>query len=236
MSTTTPSQQQGHRAADAAQFQKAFLRDWENHLRNLGVTGPPDLAPAGALGEALRRSRAIESCRVVCSNCTEIIVALWEDQMKDNSSTINAGLIFDGILFATYLDRGRYIGTGTKNRARWLEKNTGKWWRLQDVLESAAPPVKHDAEVRPVATDASTSPACSEAPDASETPARVSLPDDRRTTAAPVAGALSPSQIAKNEIAIGDVYMSAPRASLPCWVFRKGLFRVDARMGMGRHT
>ena len=127
MSTTTPSQQQGHRAADAARLlQKAFLRDWENHLRNLGVTGPPDLAPAGALGEALRRSRAIESCRVVCSNCTEIIVALWEDQMKDNSSTINAGLIFDGILFATYLDRGRYIGTGTKNRARWLEKNAGK--------------------------------------------------------------------------------------------------------------
>ena len=89
------------------------------------VTGPADLAPAGALGEALRRSRAIESCRVVCSNCTEIIVALWEDQMKDNSSKINAGLIFDGILFDTYLDRARYIRTETKNRARWLEKNAG---------------------------------------------------------------------------------------------------------------
>ena len=170
MSTTTPSQQQGHRAADVVRLlQKAFPRDWENHLRNLGVTDPADLAPASALGEALRRSRAIESCRVVCSNCTEIIVALWEDQMKDNSSKINAGLIFDGILFDTCLDRALYIRTETKYRARWLERNAGKWRRLQDVLESAAPPVKHDAEVRPVATDASTSPACSEDPDAFET-------------------------------------------------------------------
>jgi len=89
--------------------------------------------------------------------------------MKDNSSKINAGLIFDGILFDTYLDRALYIRTETKYRARWLERNAGKWRRLQDVLESAAPPVKHDAEVRPVATDASTSPACSEDPDAFET-------------------------------------------------------------------
>jgi hypothetical protein len=132
--------------------------------------------------------------------------------MKDNSSTINAGLIFDGILFDTNLDRARYIRTETKNRARWLEQNAGKWWRLQDVLESAASPVKHEAEVRPVATDASASPACSEDPDASETPALVSLPDDRRTTTALIAVALSPSQIAKNEISIeGRLYVSAAR-------------------------
>ncbi len=124
--------------------------------------------------------------------------------MKDNSSKINAGPIFDGMLFDTPNDRGRYIGTETKYRARWLEQNAGKWWRLQDVLESAAPPVKHEAEVPPVATDASASPACSEDPDAFETPAFVSLPDDRRTTAAPIAAALSPYQIAKNEIAIEE--------------------------------
>ena len=110
-------------------------------------------------------------------------------------------------------------------RGGW-RKTQEKWWRLQDVLESAAPPVKHDAEVRPVATDASTSPACSEAPDASETPARVSLPDDRRTTAAPVAGALSPSQIAKNEIAIeGRLYVSAARLASMLGISERTLSR-----------
>ena len=96
-------------------------------------------------------------------------------------------------------------------------------------LESAAPPVKHEAEVRPVATDASASPACSEDPDASETPALVSLPDDRRTTTALIAVALSPSPIAKNEISIeGRLYVSAARLA-SILTFRKELFRVDAR-------
>jgi hypothetical protein len=146
--------------------------------------------------------------------------------MKDHSSTINAGLIFDGILFDTPLDRGRYIGTGTKYQGRWLEQNAGKWWRLQDVLESAGPPVKHEAEVRPFATDASASPSCSEDPDASETPALVSLPDDRRTTAAPIGAALSPSQIAKNEIAIeGRLYVSAARLASMLGISERTLSR-----------
>ena len=47
MSTTTPSQQQGHRAADLVRLlQTAFPRDWEKHLRILGVTDPADLSPA----------------------------------------------------------------------------------------------------------------------------------------------------------------------------------------------
>jgi hypothetical protein len=47
MSTTTPSHQQGHRAADLVQLlQTAFPRDWKNHLRILGVTDPADLSPA----------------------------------------------------------------------------------------------------------------------------------------------------------------------------------------------
>lgn len=146
--------------------------------------------------------------------------------MKDNSSKINAGLIFDGILFDTYLDRARYIRTETKNRARWLEQNAGKWWRLKDVLESAAPPLKHEAKVRLIATDASASPACSEDPDASETPALVSLPDDRRTTAAPIATALSPSQIAKNEIAIeGCLYVGAARLASMLGISERTLSR-----------
>jgi hypothetical protein len=47
MSTTTPSQQQIHRATDVVRLlQTAFPRNWEKHLRNLGVTDPADLAPA----------------------------------------------------------------------------------------------------------------------------------------------------------------------------------------------
>jgi hypothetical protein len=47
MSTTTPSQQQGHHAADLVQLlQTAFPRDWQNHLRILGVTDPTVLSPA----------------------------------------------------------------------------------------------------------------------------------------------------------------------------------------------
>lgn len=47
MSTTTPSQQQGHHAADLVRLlQTAFPRDWKNHLRILGVTDPTVLSPA----------------------------------------------------------------------------------------------------------------------------------------------------------------------------------------------
>jgi hypothetical protein len=155
--------------------------------------------------------------------------------MKDNFSTINAGRIFVDMLFDTPLDRGRYIRTETKYRARWLEQNAGKWWRLEDVL-GAAPPVKHEAEVPPVATDASASPACSEDPDAFETPAFVSLPDDRRTTAAPIAAALSPSKIAKNEIAIeGRLYVSAARLASMLGISERTLSRRCAN-GNGPHT
>ena len=34
--------------------------------------------------------------------------------MKTESVVINEGLVFDGRLFATPIDRGRYIGTVTK--------------------------------------------------------------------------------------------------------------------------
>jgi hypothetical protein len=47
MSTTTPSHQQGHHAADLVRLlQTAFPRDWEKHLRILGVTDPTVLSPA----------------------------------------------------------------------------------------------------------------------------------------------------------------------------------------------
>ena len=65
--------------------------------------------------------------------------------MRDIPSYINAGLIFDGILFDTYLDRARYIRAEGQRR-RWLEQNPGKWRRLNDVLHPAVPPMSQDSE------------------------------------------------------------------------------------------
>jgi hypothetical protein len=62
--------------------------------------------------------------------------------MKENPSTVDNTLVFDGILFASHRDRCRYIGTETKYRARWLEQNPGRWRPLQDTpsCQPASPP------------------------------------------------------------------------------------------------
>jgi hypothetical protein len=70
--------------------------------------------------------------------------------MKTASVVINKGLVFDGLLFATHNDRGRYIGTVTARRPRWLKDNADKWWNVQDIQEQAAqlrPPVENENNV-----------------------------------------------------------------------------------------
>jgi hypothetical protein len=115
--------------------------------------------------------------------------------MRDIPSHINAGLIFDGILFDTYLDRARYIHAEGQRR-RWLEQNPGKWRRLEDVLHPAAPP--QDAE------RAGTIASISAAGD--EGSARTS-----KTQASAGDHGLSPSQLAKSQIGIGGhLYVSGP--------------------------
>jgi len=52
---------------------------------------------------------------------------------------IDKSLIFDGFLFATPLDRCRYIGTWIRDRPQWLKDNMGKWQYLRDVQQEAAP-------------------------------------------------------------------------------------------------
>jgi hypothetical protein len=46
----------------------------------------------------------------------------------------------DGILFASHRDRALYIGQSKADRPRWLAENTGKWRRIRDVQQQAAPP------------------------------------------------------------------------------------------------
>jgi hypothetical protein len=50
----------------------------------------------------------------------------------------DCNLVFDGLLFATPLDRGRYIGTVVRHRSQWLKDHPGVWRRVEDVLREAA--------------------------------------------------------------------------------------------------
>jgi hypothetical protein len=50
----------------------------------------------------------------------------------------DCNLVFDGQLFATPLDRGRYIGTVVRHRSQWLKDHPGVWRRVENVLQEAA--------------------------------------------------------------------------------------------------
>ncbi len=46
---------------------------------------------------------------------------------------INKGLIFDGLVFATYRDRALYIRTLVRDRPQWLKDNPGLWETIEDA-------------------------------------------------------------------------------------------------------
>jgi hypothetical protein len=52
---------------------------------------------------------------------------------------IDKSLVASEFLFASPLDRCRYIGTPVRDRPQWLKKNVGRWQRIQDVLQEPAP-------------------------------------------------------------------------------------------------
>jgi hypothetical protein len=79
-------------------------------------------------GEIERRSLPVHE---------ETVTAPWRISMKTESVVINKGLVFDGRLFATPNDRGRYIGTVTKNRPQWLKDNPDTWWSVRDITNSS---------------------------------------------------------------------------------------------------
>src|SRR5437660_1253393 len=57
---------------------------------------------------------------------------------KLEPAVIDQSLVFEEFLFATHLDRCRYIGTSTRARAQWLKDNVGKWHSIRDVQQEAA--------------------------------------------------------------------------------------------------
>ena len=50
-------------------------------------------------------------------------------------AVIDKSLVFDEFLFATHLDRCRYIGTSARDRSQWFKDNVGKWHRIRDVQQ-----------------------------------------------------------------------------------------------------
>jgi hypothetical protein len=68
-----------------------------------------------------------------------------------------------GKQFATTRDRGLFLGTSTRNQARWLNDNPDKWRRIEHippreaVPRSPSLPADRDTTVRPAEPNAPTS-------------------------------------------------------------------------------
>jgi DNA-binding transcriptional regulator YiaG len=155
--------------------------------------------------------------------------------MKDIPTTINKGRIFEGILFASNLDRNRYVGTVTKARPRWLQDNPDKWTHLPDIPQTAAPPLKPETDVSATEATMPFPDSRSERNDEDtsgsvKTPASASSPAEHMpSTVAPATAALSPSEIAKTKIAIeGDVHVSTPCFASMLGVSERTLSRLLA--------
>lgn len=157
--------------------------------------------------------------------------------MNDNLRTIVEGRVFDGMLFATHLDRLLYIRTLVRNRPQWLKENPETWRRIEDIQREAASlaaPVK--SEVNVVA--ASSGPngqmsshdvgkdGNSEDTDGSvDTITRASPPAQQASATT----ALSLSEIAKDEIAIDShVLVSTRRLTSMLGVSERTLSRLLA--------
>ncbi len=74
-------------------------------------------------------------------------------QLNREPVVIDKTRVVGDLLFATHRDRALYLGTLVRNRPRWLEENTGRWRRIEDVQREAAqlgPPVESEINVGPV--------------------------------------------------------------------------------------
>ena len=65
-------------------------------------------------------------------------------------------LVAGDFLFETHRDRALYLGASVWKRSHWLKENVGRWRRIQDVQQAAAPlgpPVEREIDVRAVLGD-----------------------------------------------------------------------------------
>ena len=53
--------------------------------------------------------------------------------------SLDKSRISDGYVFAIPQERNRYIVTLVRDRPQWLKKNVGRWRRIEDVQQEAAP-------------------------------------------------------------------------------------------------
>jgi hypothetical protein len=83
--------------------------------------------------------------------------------MTQRPGLIDQTLAHGDLLFSTHGDRCRYIGLSARDQLLWLERNVGKWQRIQDVRKEAAPPAppaERETKVAaaPAGPDGQTSP------------------------------------------------------------------------------
>jgi len=152
--------------------------------------------------------------------------------MTEIQSHINAGLVFDNILFETYRDRCLYI-RAEGHRKRWLEQNPGKWRRLEDVLLQAEMPVTPRSGP-PLANGSISATDGEGSADMTET--QVLGANDCQTK--PVtAAAASPSQTAKGQIEIGGrPYVSGARLASLLGISERTLSRRCANGSAPPHV
>ena len=74
---------------------------------------------------------------------------------------IDQSLIAGEFLFTTHGDRCRYVGTWACNQPQWLKDNVGKWQRIRDLQQEAAPlrpcDSNRNVEASPAGLNAQTS-------------------------------------------------------------------------------
>ena len=67
--------------------------------------------------------------------------------MTQKPGLIDQTLVHGDLLFTTSKYRCRYIGLSARDQLLWRQNNVGKWQRIQDVQEEAAPPVENETNV-----------------------------------------------------------------------------------------
>jgi hypothetical protein len=71
-------------------------------------------------------------------------------QLNREPVVIDQSLVVGDFLFATHRDRALYLGKSARDRSHWLKENAGRWRRIQDVQQEAAPlgpPVESEINV-----------------------------------------------------------------------------------------
>ena len=61
-------------------------------------------------------------------------------QLNREAVMIDKTRVVGDLLFATHPERAWYLGRSGIEQRRWLREHPGRWWRIEDLQQEAAPP------------------------------------------------------------------------------------------------